>query len=119
MSTGVLRGSGLLTLRSGKTTSVAHVLSVVRTNSSVTGEPFATETVLGVYPFSSATILIALVAAAPGAADAGVAGAGSGALSARPHAAAIAPRAVTRIKVFRFACIMLGSPWVEAPRRSS
>src|SRR5579872_878164 len=109
MSTGVLSGKGLLTFKSGRTTSVAHVLSDVRTNSSVAGEPFAMVTVLGVYPFSSATILMGPVAGAPGVPRVALAGGELGIGPARSHAVK-APTAVVRMIADIWFGFMFGSP---------
>src|SRR5579872_7249243 len=67
MDTGTFRGSGFSTLSSGKTTSVAHVLSVVRRKVRVAFDPagpFGTEIEPGENPCSSATIRASPVAEA-------------------------------------------------------
>ena len=58
MLTAVRRGSSFSSLRSGKTTSLAHVSSVVRTKTSDAGFPFWTSTWLGVKPLSSTITLV-------------------------------------------------------------
>jgi len=53
METGLFSGSGWLILSSGNTTSVAHVLSLVRVKTSDIGAPFVPTTSLGENPFAS------------------------------------------------------------------
>src|ERR1700689_5033590 len=54
--TGVLSGSFFVIFKSGNTTSVAQVASVVRVKTSCAGAPFFSETDDGVKPLSSAVI---------------------------------------------------------------
>ena len=58
------------------TTSLAHVLSLVRVNTNVTGTPFFTTILFGLKPWLVTSIAIGAGAAATGVGVAGVAGAG-------------------------------------------